>query len=163
MSLSVSKDKGTLIFKGAIDDDAQLGAIPSTSGSVTINFRGVTSINSLGVRKYLDFVDSWRSLKVTYEDVPHVLVDAFLMLPALLGPQENTAQIVSLQVSYLCSRCKDSNDLFLKTDDLSLKQGELAFPVRVCPSCTGYLSVDDQAYQIFEFVELGAMKIKAAK
>lgn len=163
MPLQVSKDKSALILKGSIDDGAQIGAISSMSGSVTINFRGVTSINSLGVRRYLDFVDSWRSLKVTYEDLPHVLVDAFLMLPALLGPQENTAQIVSLQVAYHCPRCKESHDLFVKTDELAVKHQELAFPVRVCPSCAGFLSVDEQADQILEFVALGAMKIKNAK
>lgn len=163
MPLSVTKDKGALVFKGAIDDGAQLGAISSMAPAITFNFRGVTSINSVGVRKYLDFVDSWRALKVTYEDVPHVLVDAFLMLPSLLGPQENTAQISSLQIAYQCTRCKDTHDLFVKTEELSLKQGELAVPVRVCPSCAGYLTVEDHAGQILEFVELGAMKIKPAK
>ncbi len=163
MPVSVSNDKGAVTFRGAIDDSAQLGAISSMTGSVTINLRGVTSISSLGARKYLEFVNSWRSLKVTYEEVPHVLVDAFLMLPSLLGPQENTAQISSLQVAYKCPRCKEPHDLFVKAEELAVKQGELVFPVRVCPICAGYLSVEDHASHALEFVALGALKVKTIK
>lgn len=163
MSFVITREKGAVFVKGAIDDGALFGAISSMSGSVTLNFRGVTSINSVGARKFLDFVASWKSLKVAYEDCPHVLVDAFLMVPSLLGPAENTAQIVSLQVAFECPRCRESHDLFVKTDDLRLKGKDLAFPVRVCPGCSGYLSVDPAAAQLAALVELGALTVKAAK
>ncbi len=78
MSSAITKDKGTVFFKGAIDGSAQYGAVQPVGGTLTLDVKGVNSINSVGVRNDLDFVASLRAAKVTYEDCPHVLVGAFL-------------------------------------------------------------------------------------
>ncbi len=160
MSFAISKDKGALFFRGAIDDHAQFDAMQPLTGNVTINMKQITSINSVGARNYLVFVSKTKSAKVTYEDCPHVLVDAFLMLPALLGPTENTAAISSLHVPFYCPRCKQDHELFVKTDELGCKGEKLTFPVRVCPSCAGILAVASHAEQLSELVELGALKVR---
>lgn len=159
---ALKKDKnGAVAFVGLFDERADFSPVMELGGNpLALNFRGVVGINSLGVGKYLDFVELWDERKVFYDECPQQLVDAFLMLPALLGPEDNTAEIRSLAVPYRCAKCQDSFSIMVRADEIKGPAQIMTFPARVCPKCSAFLKVEPIAEDFAVLVEQGALKIR---
>lgn len=145
-------------FKGHINESAVFPAVDVTRSPLLLNFRQVSGINSIGVQKYLAFVDAWNGRPVEYHQVPIALVDAFVMLPALLGPEENTVRLKSFQVPFSCDRCRDSVALIVTDKDLTKKDDQVVLPPRACPRCSTFLKAGDIVQDYIVFFEAGAIK-----
>src|SRR4051812_3135214 len=98
MSFTIKKGPLGWELKGSIDESAVFPAIEVVRAPLLLNFRQVTGINSLGVQRYLKFVDTWSGRPVEYHQISTPVIDAFMMLPALLGPVGRTARMKSFQV-----------------------------------------------------------------
>ena len=160
MTFGIKKTPQGFELRGHLDETAVFPPVDVTSAPLLLNFRQVTGINSLGVQRYLGFVDAWHGRPVEYHNCPTPMVDALLMLPALLGPEENTAQLKSFQVPFSCLKCKEAPHLLVQDSDIAMKGGALVMPPRACPRCSTFLKPSDLVHDYIVFVETGALRVK---
>ncbi len=141
MSFQVKKSAdGRLELTGPINETFAAPKIPGGQEPLMLGFGGVTAINSVGVALFVKFVDSWGSRPVEFHECPEILIDALQMLPAMLGPEDNTARIVSFRWPTSCVKgCAKSQPLVLAAD-LEFAESEVTTKT-LCPTCKGALTL----------------------
>jgi hypothetical protein len=142
---TIKGDRKVIALKGVIDEDTNFDALSQLSGAVTFNFKGVTSINSLGIRSWVNLLKELASAEVSYEACPPLIVRQMNMVPSFLGK----GKVLSVFVPYICESCE--------TEALALAEAaqfsNLAkkFP---CESCKkGEMEFDGHPEQYFAFLK----------
>lgn len=97
VEVNVVGNKAKVVLKGAIDEDSDFSPILKTSGPVSINFKEVQSINSLGIRSWVNFLKDLSNREVHYEECPPIIVRQLNMVPSFLGK----AKVLSVFVPYV--------------------------------------------------------------
>jgi hypothetical protein len=146
-----------LELRGLIDETAVFPAPPLGRMPLAVNLRQVTGINSPGVVRFLNFVDTWMGRPVEYHQCPMAFVDAMLMLPALLGPEGRTARIKSLQVPFSCSKCAENAYLYVQDSDVRVEDDLLVLAPRACTRCGGQMICAEAVQEFMVLVEVGAL------
>ncbi len=160
MALRVVVGNGVGKVAGSIDESASFAPLVG-SGVKDIDWQGVTSINSYGVRAFLDFAATWSQGQMRFHRCPAVLVDAFVLVPALLGPEASTAEIVSLEVPYDCVKCDVDFPVLLDRDELEIQGARLNFPAQTCSICGSPAEASEDAQNYIDLASLGAFGRKA--
>ncbi len=141
MGLQVKKSAdGRIELSGPINESFAKAKIPLGEGVLRLGLKGVTHINSVGVALFVKFVDSWAGRRVEYHECPEILIDAMQMLPALLGPEENTARIVSFHWPVTCKKGCAEPQALVQVSDLSFHAAGVDLKA-VCPACRGPLGL----------------------
>jgi hypothetical protein len=156
-SLTVEKQDDVYWLRGALDENAKLAGIASAGGVLKLELSGIASINSLGVAAFLNFIDTWNGAKVEYHGCSTACVDAMIMLPAFVGPEENTAKIVSFECFYSCPSCRVLEPHRLTPEQLGWKGEDLRFPPRRCRRCREEVQVDPAAADLVNLCLSGAL------
>jgi len=142
----VRGDKTVIDLKGIIDEDSHFDSIRKLGGPFIFNFRQLTSINSCGIRSWVNFLKELGRAQVFYEECPPLVVRQMNMVPSFLG----TAQVLSVFLPYVCDNCEAEKMLLANTENLndpsSVKE---SIP---CDSCNkGEMEFDGQPKQYFSF------------
>lgn len=132
-----------VMLRGVIDEDTNFSQIAKLGNSLVFNFKGITSINSLGVRSWVNFVKSIPNVEIFLEECPPLIVRQLNMVPSFKGH----AQVISVYVPYVCDSC-DTEVLAL----VDQKQyGNVAETIP-CESCKkGEMELDGHPEQYFAF------------
>lgn len=135
------------ILAGVIDEDADLSSIVATKGPLILNLSDVQTINSLGVRAWVNFIKDLGSREVWYEECPPAIVRQLNMIPSFMGH----AKVLSAYATYVCSNC-DAEALVLVEHD-KFKSGKVPDPI-ACEECKkGKMEFDGQPQQYFAFAK----------
>jgi anti-anti-sigma regulatory factor len=136
-------DTKVVVFKGTIDEDTDFTPITKLGDSLTFNFKNVESINSLGVRAWVNFVKLLKDKDICFEECPPIIVRQMNMIPSFTG----NAKVLSVYVPYVCDNC-DSEDLVLVKNDQFSNVSETAR----CENCKeGEMEFDGTPEQYFAF------------
>ncbi len=142
---------GKLIsLKGTIDEDTDFSQVTKAAGvPLTINFKGVTSINSCGIRTWVNVIKELASTEVKYEECTPLIVRQMNMVPSFLGH----AKVVSAFVPYVCDDC-ESEKLVIATAE-QFSAGSVNIPESMkCVSCgKGTMEIDGNPKQYFAFAK----------
>lgn len=158
MSFQAKKSAdGRVEFSGPINEGFSVDGIPLGEGKLALGFKGVTSINSVGVAMFVKFVDSWGGRVVEYHECPEVVVDALQMLPALLGPEDNTARIVSFQWPVACGKKCGKTHRLLQSANLRFAAGGVT-TTETCPTCQAPLTLTGGVDVLESLNDSGAFK-----
>lgn len=138
MSFHVNVDRSDLHVKvfmsGSIDEFSHEGFKPMLgieSGKVLIDLEGVTSINSMGVRVWLNFMKNFRlTHEITLLKCPVDLVMQINMIPAFLG----MGQVETFYAPYFCESCNRSYQKLFSTEVIKKDMG-LSLERQSCPQC----------------------------
>ena len=139
--------KATILLKGIIDEDATFDPILKTTGPLVFNFAGVTSINSCGIRNWVNFLKSVGDRPIAYAECPPLVVRQLNMVPSFGG----VAKIQSVYASYICDNCEHEK-LVLIADD-KFKGGNATIAETLpCEACgKGEMEFDGHPKQYFSF------------
>lgn len=157
MAFSMKLKRGILMLSGQIDESAIFAPPPAGNDPVELNFRDIDGINSQGVKRFLGYLASLGSRKAVYHECTHPLVDAFVMLPAMLGAKTNVVTIASLQVPYGCAMCSLTTWSLIDAKEIFWKGTSLALPPRACSKCMRPISYDPTVAEIEVLAERGAL------
>jgi hypothetical protein len=141
-----------LLVSGSIDEAASFGPIVQ-SDLRQINWRDVTSINSFGVARLLETIHSISKRRLVFLECPSHLMDAFVMIPALLGPEECLARIESFVVTYDCEACDLETGVLLQAKDLRVDDTSLIAPDQNCPGCKKTMMMNEEAHNYAELAQ----------
>ncbi|MBI4404911.1 MAG: hypothetical protein HY537_12155 [Deltaproteobacteria bacterium] len=135
--------KHRINLQGTIDEDTKFDDMKNITTPIIFNFKGVGTINSCGVRSWVNFIKELSNLEVTYEDCPPVIVRQLNMIPSFRGH----AQVVSVYIPYICASC-DTEKMVLVPHD----QWGSVNPVIMCDNCAKEeMEFDGDPEQYFAF------------
>ena len=143
------KDAGRrAVFAGNLTELAVLmPLLPQlAAGEVTFDLAGITRINSIGVRTWVDFIRAATAhhiVRLERCSVPFVL--QMNMVGGFLG----TAQVVSYYVPYVCDACGAMADELVLADDPRPDPQRS----RPCADCGGNVEADYLPSEYFVFLE----------
>ncbi len=140
-------EKKVIVLKGIIDEDTTFDQIKKLGGPYVFNFGQLTSINSCGVRSWVNFLKELGAAKIFYEDCPPLVVRQMNMVPSFTG----SAQVLSVFVPFVCDNCESEKWMLLDSDALKSPESQVQQTIQ-CESCTkGEMAFDGHPKQYFAF------------
>lgn len=136
-----------MILKGSIDEDTNLSALTNGTGPIHLNLSGVKSINSLGIRSWVNFWKTVSNREVFYWECPPLIVRQMNMIPSFSGQ----ARVQSVLVPYICDQCESEELKLIECGrpDWNLSAVNESFP---CTQCVqGEMELDGSVNQYFSF------------
>src|SRR5690606_17936891 len=114
-----------------------------------LNLRGMSRLNSIGIRNLLKFISAWSPKTFIFEECPSVFIDQVNMIPALTGVK-GQGSIETFYVPYECEDCGREEDFLGKAADYAslLKAGK-DVPQQICGGCGGPMLVLTDSYFVF--------------
>jgi hypothetical protein len=140
-------NKKTIVLKGIINEDTLFSPITKVGAPYILNFKNITSINSCGIRSWVNFLKELGAHEVFYEECPPVIVRQMNMVPSFVGK----AKVLSVFVPYVCDACEKEHLELLSDKDFKASDLKETFP---CPYCQkGEMELDGSPEQYFAFAK----------
>jgi anti-anti-sigma regulatory factor len=146
IDIETANGQQKVFLRGNVDEDADFEAIKKIAGTITINFRDVKSINSCGIRSWVNFLKDIAGRQVVYEECPPIIVRQMNMVPSFLG----AAKVVSVYVPYVSDET-DEEKLILFTAEKFTSSG-FSVPETIKEE-SGELELDGNPQQYFAFTK----------
>ena len=143
----VVNGKEQLQLSGVIDEDTDFEELKKEQGPLYLNLAGVTGINSLGIRGWVNFWKELSGKEVFYIECPPVIVRQMNMIPSFSGP----AKVVSVFVPYVCENCETEELVLVGQQELASNPPQIkeTFPCKKCQQ--GEMELDGNPKQYFAF------------
>lgn len=139
----IKGDTKVVMLTGVIDEDTDFTPLSKMGESLTINFKGVDSINSLGVRAWVNFLKSMGDKEIIFEECPPIIVRQMNMIPSFT----RGATVQSVYVPYVCDSCDTESLVLVESSEFS-NVAETA----TCEHCNkGEMEFDGTPEQYFAF------------
>ena len=138
--------KQKVFLRGNVDEDADFESIKKITGDIIINFKDVKSINSCGIRTWVNFLKDLSGRTVFYEECPPIIVRQMNMVPSFLG----MAKVLSVYVPYVSDET-DEEKLVLFAADKFTASGFTVPDTIEDPS--GEMELDGNPQQYFAFAK----------
>jgi hypothetical protein len=144
-----STGRKVVMLRGVIDEDTDFEPIKKLGSPLVFNFKGVTSINSCGIRTWVNFLKELGKTEISYEECPPLIVRQLNMVPSFLG----TARVLSVFVPYVCDNCETEKLMPVAADKFA--KGTINVPEAfTCDNCKkGEMELDGQREQYFAFAK----------
>jgi len=140
-------DKKVVILKGVIDEDTTFEGILKLGGPYIFNFRELTSINSCGIRTWVNFLKDLGTMQIFYEECLPLIVRQLNMVPSFLGG----AKVLSVYLPYVCENCEAEKLVLLDGKQLDNPLANLKETMK-CEECEkGEMEFDGHPQQYFAF------------
>jgi hypothetical protein len=141
--------KTRVLLKGVIDEDTEFEAMKKIGTPLIINFQGITSINSCGIRTWVNFMKDLQGTEIVYEECPALIVRQMNMVPSFMGQ----AKVASVYVPYVCESCEAEKMLLISSDKFGKGNPEIPETMK-CESCgDGEMELDGNPKQYFSFAK----------
>ncbi|MCX6130980.1 MAG: hypothetical protein NTX25_18220 [Proteobacteria bacterium] len=140
-------------YAGPIDAEAEvfLGQlIPKLGKQLVVNFKNVSSVNSCGVRSWINFMrDLQKDQKtIVFEECTSEIVMQINMIPSFKG----YAKIQSVYGCYVCDNCgHEENILFEAGKNLPTDPSDSMQPIK-CSSCSTDMELEESEEEYFAFL-----------
>jgi len=132
-------------LEGVIDEDTELGALTSSPGPVYLNLSGIKSINSLGIRGWVNFWKQHSEKEVFYLECPPIIVRQMSMIPSFTGK----AHVLSVYVPYVCDNCESEKLVLVSLAGDTVPEIQASVPCGKCDG--GEMELDANPKQYFSF------------
>lgn len=134
-NFTVTRSPGRLVLAGRIDERAHVGDLAATidEKQLTIDLSGVTYINSLGVRDWVNFLRTLakRDVALTLERCAEVMVLQMNMIVDARG----AARVASFYAPFACDACGWEGAQLVITDEVQPIVAAGRAPEIECPDC----------------------------
>lgn len=141
-----------LTLAGTVDESDDLKKIIGSilmDTPIIINCKGISRINSLGVKKWIQFFGELSKMgaKLVFEEVSGPLIENLNMITNFLG----TGKVTSAMVPYLCSKCRHKFAKAVNVDEI--KKSNFSLPSEKCEKCSAASNFDDIPEEYFAFLQ----------
>ena len=143
------EQQGSVFFvKGVLDEYADLTPLLAQKEPLRLDLRGLTRLNSIGVRNMLKFLAAWGEKTLVYEHCTSEFVDQISMIPALLGVKKQ-AIVASFYVPYECNKCDHEEDVFGEFQTYAIAHKDGNWPTKSCSKCGAPMQVVSDTFFAF--------------
>ncbi|MCB0418527.1 MAG: hypothetical protein H6617_07460 [Bdellovibrionaceae bacterium] len=129
--IRTTEENGTVVYyvSGPIDEESRFSEIEQAHERLIVDFRGVLTINSCGVRNWVNCMKKIRGLEISFRQCPPAIVKQLNLVPSFRA----NAKVLSVYVPYLCFQCDHESRLLVEMEDLA--KGKEIPAVRKCELC----------------------------
>lgn len=129
--LNISLQNDQYLLTGAIDAYLDLTQLQEASVQhLILNLQGVSEINSIGVKNWVEGIQSLRDSNKTIEY--RACSEVFIMQCNYIAQLYTGVDIHSFEITFMCEECDEYLPVKLKTKELDLDNLP---PVVVCSGC----------------------------
>lgn len=151
--MEIKLTKGVYHLSGRLDEHADFDPLKNAPDPLKLNIGGVTSINSIGVRRFLAFTLVWSPKKFEFFECTPEFIANINVIPQMLGSNKDETQIKSFYVPYRCEPCKRlEKTLFERAQMKKDASGSVIVPARKCASCGDDMDLDVEKNEYFLFL-----------
>lgn len=141
-----------VFLTGKINEDAEVTLAElkdKVKADCIFNLKDVDSINSCGVRAWINFIREIEGKRaVVYEECPPEVVSQINMIPNFKGK----SQIKSVYASYACEKC-NTHKLELFTTGVNMpKSADDKVPEVHCPTCASVMEMEELEDEFFAWL-----------
>ncbi|NRA66414.1 MAG: hypothetical protein HRU19_18145 [Pseudobacteriovorax sp.] len=158
MSISINivhKDGDDLVeYVGPIDAESEVHLeqlIPKLGEKINFNFKHVESVNSCGVRSWINFMrELEKSDKaITFSECTSEIVMQINMIPSFKG----NAEIASVYGDYVCDECGFEKTILFRRGENLPKGIDSELPKIDCEQCKSEMELEELEEEYFAFLE----------
>ena len=150
----VQKDNWDLVeYVGPIDAEAEVHLdqlLAKLGGQIKFNFKQVESVNSCGVRSWINFMRELEkgNRKVVFEECTSEIVMQINMIPSFKG----TAQIKSVYGCYICDECGNEETVLFEEGKNLPDNPVTELPGISCSQCSSEMELEEMEEEYFAFL-----------
>ncbi len=134
---------GIYHLSGMIDETADFSFLNNATAPLKLNMKGILSINSTGLRTFLQFLKAWAPKDFEYHECSAPLIHTVNVLPSVLGEPAIKERLKSLALPYLCEHCQHEEEFIVKISELkSDGDDEWVPPTQSCSKCSKDMAYD---------------------
>lgn len=161
MSCQIEERSGTWFVSGKLDAHAPLHLVTvSATAPTKVNFGGLESITSIGLRSLREFFARAGKHRVELVECPAFLIDQFNSVRLIDRPEFNVV-VSSVIAPFDCDPCGTKGfGQLVAIKDVKLEKNQISAPAKACPNCRAKLKL---AVDEHEFFFLAAEVFKARK
>lgn len=139
-------DKTHVKLIGSIDEDTDLTPLLKLkNSSVVFHFQEINSINSCGIRTWVNFIREFGG-SIEFQECPPLIVRQMNMVPSFLGK----ARVDSVFVPYVCDGCDNEEMVLVSVEEY--KKGTPVPETTPCNKCQSQdMEMDGNVKQYFAF------------
>ena len=149
LKIKITKDgdKTRVFLTGVIDEDSVLGHIEKIQTPIILNFKGLTGLNSVGIRIFMKTLEVVSSRGLYFEECPAIVVRQMSMVPMFMGK----AKVLSVYAPFVCVACEAEKMILLSQEKFA--NGKLDLPANLdCEYCKqGKMEFDGNPAKYFAF------------
>ncbi len=141
-------------YTGPIDAEAEVyldQLLPKLGKNICFNFKQVESVNSCGVRSWINFMRELEKeeRKIIFEECTSEIVMQINMIPNFKG----NAQVISVYGAYVCDECGyEKTILFKSGENLPQKPIDELPPIE-CSQCGVEMELEEMEEEYFAFLQ----------
>lgn len=152
--MTISLKNGVYYIVGKIDEYFEYDDLLKAADPLKINLGSMSSINSMGVRKFLSFTLAWSPKKFEFFECTPEFIAYVNVIPQMLGTSGDEKQIISFYVPFSCEKCQKVQNILFQRHDIKIDaDGEVEMPERRCLKCKNVLELDVDVNEYFMFLE----------
>lgn len=141
--------KTRIVLKGIIDEDTEFEALKKIGTPLIVNFKDVSSINSCGIRTWVNFIKELSGTEIHYEECPPLIVRQMNMVPSFQGH----AKVLSVYVPYVCDACDAETMTLVAAENFAGGNPNIPETLK-CVACgDGEMEIDGNPKQYFAFAK----------
>lgn len=153
--MEITLKNGMYHLVGRIDEHAAFESLQGAPPPLKLNIGRVSSINSVGVRRFLAFALGWSPKKFEFYECTPEFIANVNVIPQLLGMPSDEAQIKTFYVPFSCETCKRMENVLFERAQIAFdsKSGEAVIPAKKCVKCGELLDLDVEKNEFFMFLK----------
>ena len=129
--MEVSRISDIAYLSGVIDEESDFSALLTLPFIQTIDFSGVSRVNSIGLRSWMLFMTKWGDKPLNYMNCTTEISDHLATIPALRGASKRVVAVLSAMIPYDCLKCNHMEDIMVKKAEVV----PVTLPKVVSPKC----------------------------
>ena len=108
-------------FCGQIDEETVLPDVSDMPADAVIDLKEVSSINSVGIRAWINWFGKFPETHFSFVNCPKALVMQMNMVEGFLPPKHD---VITLQVPFFCEDCDEEKDVLMTVGKEIVVEGE---------------------------------------
>lgn len=152
--MQIDFKNGVYHLSGRMDEYSEFDSLTNVPEPLKLNIGRISSINSVGVRKFLAFTLGYSPKKFEFLECTPEFIANVNVIPQMLGSPADETQIKSFFVPFSCESCKRVENLLFERSAIKIdpKSGEAIAPVAKCSKCGQQLDLDVEPTEYFMFL-----------
>ncbi len=151
--MQIDFKNGVYHLSGRIDEYSEFDSLVNVPQPLKLNIGRISSINSVGVRKFLAFTLSYSPKKFEFLECTPEFIANVNVIPQMLGSPADETQIKTFYVPFSCEGCKRVENLLYERMAIKIDaKGEVVVPTAKCSKCGENLDLDVEPTEYFMFL-----------
>jgi anti-anti-sigma regulatory factor/DNA-directed RNA polymerase subunit RPC12/RpoP len=153
IQLTQKDNRDYVHYVGPIDAEAEVHLaqlLPKLGKAITFNFRKVDTVNSCGVRSWINFMRELQKEErdIVFEECTSEIVMQINMIPSFKG----SATIQSVYGGYVCDECGHEESVLFTAGDNLPEEPKVELPPITCSQCGAEMELEEMEEEFFAFL-----------